>query len=282
MKTLISITAFVAMFCGSITAQTPSHKSSAPQGAKNDTILISSVRDGNYQVRRYVLRSQEGQSDYAVRYTINLATLQKNLDNNAKELSSLNEFMDKALKDTLTGISSIDVIGYASPDGPYSLNEKLSLKRAQDFKIYLEKNYNLSRYKVNIKGVAEDWETCRKMVVQDNVPNKQTVLNIIDSNKKPDTKEADLKLLPESWDYMKKNILPQLRRVDVAINYSHSNVIEERILIEKPKPKPTPKAVAVAKKADCCDCGEGIMSDVDQELGVAEEFEVEVIEVEIF
>ncbi len=218
------------------TAQT---KSAVPAPAA-DTVLLSETADGDYMVRRFLVKSRND-TDYSVRYRINLATLNAALSGNSKELDELNAFVGDLTKDTLKQVSAVTITGYSSPDGPVKFNEALAARRANDFKAYLDRKYDFSKkYKVTVNSVAEDWEMCRTLVAQSSMPDKQAVLGILDGRQSPDQKELALKKMTAAWDYMKENILPPLRRVELTIDYKVNSIVEQRTLIPKPKPTPQP------------------------------------------
>lgn len=205
-----------------------------------DTVLLSETTDGDYIVRRFLVKSRND-TDYSVRYRINLATLNAALSGNPKELDELNAFVGDLTKDTLKQVGAVTITGYSSPDGPVKFNEALAARRANDFKTYVDKKYGFSKkYKVTVNSVAEDWEMCRTLVAQSSVPDKQAVLGILDSRQSPDQKELALKKMTAAWDYMKEHILPPLRRVELTIDYKVNSIVEQRTLIPKPKPAPQP------------------------------------------
>ncbi len=206
-----------------------------------DTVMLSEATDGDYLVRRFIVK-RPGDTGYSVRYQINLAKLSSTLDGNSRELGDLDNFVGNLMKDTLMKVKSVEITGYSSPDGPLKFNETLARNRAQDFKNYVDKKYGFSKkYDVKVNAVAEDWEMCRALVAQSSVPDKQSVLNIIDGKQSSDAKELALKKMPSAWEYMKKNILPPLRRVELTINYGEGSVVEQRTMIPRPKPAPQPE-----------------------------------------
>lgn len=160
--------------------------------------------DGDYIVRRFIVKSR-GDADYSIRYQINLATLNAALNGNPQELDGLNAFVDNLVKDTLRQVCAVTITGYSSPDGPLKFNEALAAKRAGDFKAYVDRKYDFSKkYKVTVNSVAEDWETCRALVAQSSMPDRQSVLNVIDGKQSSDQKELALKKMPAAWSYLKR------------------------------------------------------------------------------
>ena len=107
-----------------------------------DTVMLSETTDGDYLVRRFIVK-RPGDTDYSVRYQINLAKLSSTLDGNSRELGDLDDFVGNLMKDTLMRVKSVEITGYSSPDGPLKFNETLARNRAQDFKNYVDRKYGL-------------------------------------------------------------------------------------------------------------------------------------------
>lgn len=273
--------------------------SAQPQAPANDTVILATYQEDEYLVRRYIVRRPDDRvSDYSVRYNINMATLQKNLDDNGDALTALGGFIDRMISDANAEVSAVTITGYASPDGPYALNERLSESRARDFLKYVNAEYDLSsRYRVTAKGVAEDWESCRALVQSSReMPDKEAVLKIIDSSADPDLKERQIKKMTSAWNYMKKYVLPPLRRVEIVIDYGVGSIVEERILIQ-PVAETEVVEEAVVPRRCCgvcgsygctcggrCDCnGTGIVIEVDDALQrMVEGAAVDMIDTELF
>lgn len=249
MKTIVTTFALSLALCAAAgaTAQTGS---AAPAPAA-DSVLLSETTDGDYIVRRYMVKNS-GDADYTVRYQINLATLNARLNGNTKELDELNTFIGNLVSDTLMHVRSASITGYASPDGPEAFNKALAARRARDFKAYVDRKYDFSkRFDVDVHSVAEDWQACRPLVEQSQMPDRQAVLRVIDGSQSHADKQQALEKLPAAWEYMKKNILPPLRRVELAIAYGEGNVVEQRTLA------PTEVEVVEVEETtveECCPC----------------------------
>lgn len=243
------------------TAQT----GSAVSAPAADTVLLSQTIDGEYIVRR-VLVVDLDDADYSVRYQINLAKLNAMLNGNSRELDELDTFIDNLTTDSLKQVESVTITGYASPDGPLAFNKALAAKRAADFKNYVDKKYDLSkRYDVTVNSVAENWEAAREPVAQSSLSDRQSVLKVIEGSQSAGQKEQALKKMPAAWNYLKKNILPPLRRVEMRIDYAAGNVVEQRLLIVCPQPVPEPQP---APEPCCCvveDVVNGIIVEMPEE-----------------
>lgn len=302
MKTFTTILTFACTVASATMTSAHNGSEHANQQPQYDTVVLATYQEDDYLVKRYVVNVPNNRmSDYSVRYSINTARLQPDLDDNSGALTALSHFIEQTMADTAARISSIEITGYASPDGPYALNERLSMQRAQDFKQYVDKRYNLSsRYQVTTRGVAEDWENCYAMVKMSNdVPHKTAVMAILDSTLSNNAKELQLKKMGDVWNYMRTDILPPLRRVDIVINYAQGTIVEERTLIEPVFEEQVVEEVVVPRRcSECgktgCTCGanctcngNGLIIEVDDALlqmvegVVADQIDAELIEIGI-
>lgn len=219
-------------------------------------MLLSQTRNGDYIVSKYLIKhDRQDNSDFAVRYRINLATLSTTLDDNNKELAELKAFMDSLDNDSMIHVNSVEITGYASPDGVEASNQKLAYARAQTLRDYLDSKYNLSKdYTVKMQGVVENWSSCEKALGKSSVDGRDKALNIIRGNGTQLEKQRSLKAMPAVWNYLKANVLPKLRYADVEFGYNRDRIVEVRKPVSRPKPAEQP---AVAQNRCCC-CGEVI------------------------
>lgn len=213
-----------------------SSQSSSP--TSNSRVIWQGTQ-GDYKVTQYlVMESNAEDNEFSVRYKINLTKLISSYDKNGQELQGLDSFIQGFMKDSLKQISRIEIAGYASPDGPQSLNEKLALKRAEDFKSYLAKEYNMSKYPCDLKSEALGWDATKGSLMNSSLSNKEKAIEIIDSGASDATIENRLKGMPSVWSYMLSNTLPPMRCVELNIYYSSWKVVETRDLIKPCTPRP--------------------------------------------
>jgi hypothetical protein len=141
--------------------------------------------------------------------------------NNRSELQSVDDALSRLKNNPKSEITGLTVTGYASPDGRYTENEKLAHDRAISFVRHIQSRYNIPIQFSNVKSVAEDWETFRKMVADSNLANKNEILSIIDGTAAFDAKESQLRRLDggNTWKALSDTILPRLRRVDYRVDY---------------------------------------------------------------
>lgn len=171
--------------------------------------------------------------DFPVGQSIILADFR----NNPAELAKINEDIHKVKNNSDLQLVGMKITGYASPEGSYAGNEKLSIRRTEALKKYLENIFNFSENLLTTNSVAEDWVGFRDALVKSDVTYKDEILAIIDSRDAYDKKEQRLKTLAGGVPYQKvlKDIFPSLRRVEYQVNYTvrDYNVEESKLIYGK-------------------------------------------------
>lgn len=120
-------------------------------------------------------------------------------------------------------IEELNIQSYASPDGAFSLNEKLAEKREQNTRDYLTdwmKKDNISFNDLTAQFTAEDWEGFQKLVAASNIQDKDLILSVLTMYKDPEQREREIRNLANVFDQLADQILPQLRysRIAASIN----------------------------------------------------------------
>lgn len=140
---------------------------------------------------------------------------------NIIELGKIIATIDSVRTDADVTIDRIVLKGFASPESPYSNNERLAKGRVAALKNYVCKREHINPDIITTTYEPENWEGLRAFVVASSISNKQAILDIIDSDREPDNKEAFLKKsYPEEYRYLLKECYPALRKTDYAIEYT--------------------------------------------------------------
>lgn len=142
---------------------------------------------------------------------------------NRKELAKIGELISEINKDPNAKITGLEIVGYASPDGPYTINDRLSRERAQALSEHINIYYrlNLSPAHIQITNVAEDWEGLAKMIEESHLSQREEILNIIRTVPSFDERERALMRLGGGNVYrtLKETYFPSLRRTEYKILY---------------------------------------------------------------
>ena len=167
-----------------------------------------------------------------IKFLIQQANLRKSeLKNN-----SVKEFvrMLKQINDDREGLNleNVEVSAYASPDGGFSINDKLANQRQKVSEQYV--NQELKKIKMNAnvdaKYTAQDWEGFQELVKASNIQDKDIILRVLAMYKDPQEREQQIKNISSAFRELADGILPQLRRSRLIINYETIGRSDEQIL----------------------------------------------------
>lgn len=161
--------------------------------------------------------------------------------NNAAELDKINSTIRSVTSDKNITPKGIMLKGYASPEGSYASNDRLSDNRVKALRDYIRSKNDFPQSFFTLENEPEDWAGFKAQVVADSeVPARDEVLGIIDSDLQPDQKEAKLRALKggSAFSYVLKNIFPSLRRSEYRIDYTvREFTVEEGREIIKTRPQ---------------------------------------------
>jgi tetratricopeptide (TPR) repeat protein len=139
-------------------------------------------------------------------------------------------------------IDNIEIIGWASPEGPLSYNKNLSNKRAKMTEEFLkkrletlsaQKNSHVSYKNVNdvkfiTQGKGADWDGLMKAIESSSIKEKQIILNTL-KKQSPEERVAQLNKYIKQYPEFEKSILPSLRRTIVKVNTIEPAMTDEQI-----------------------------------------------------
>ena len=149
------------------------------------------------------------------------------------EMNALNEQM-AAIKadDKNLALTNVEVTAYASPDGELGLNEKLAGNRESNAAAYAKKQLKKAKLEGNIdtKYTAEDWEGFKTLVEKSNIQDKEVILRVLSMYNDPERREAEIKNLSSVYGTLADEILPQLRRARLTLNYEIIGRSDDEIL----------------------------------------------------
>ena len=167
-----------------------------------------------------------------IKFLIQQATLRKSeLKNN-----SVQEFVKMLQKINADreglNLDHVEVSAYASPDGGFSINDRLANQRRKVSEQYV--NQELKKIKmaahVDAKYTAQDWDGFQELVKASNIQDKDVILRVLSMYKDPEEREQQIKNISSAFRELADGILPQLRRSRLTINYETIGRSDEQII----------------------------------------------------
>ena len=128
-------------------------------------------------------------------------------------------------------ITNIEISAYASPDGALDLNKGLAEKRQDATAKVVNKNLKKDKMEANVdtKYTAEDWEGFQELVSKSNIQDKELILRVLSMYKEPEQREQEIKNISSVYSDLADEILPQLRRSRLTLNYEIIGKSDEEI-----------------------------------------------------
>ena len=129
-------------------------------------------------------------------------------------------------------MKNIDISAFASPDGGFELNDKLADKRKDYTVSYLNKELKKAEIETNVDAgyTAQDWEGFRELVAASNIQDKEQILNVLSMYDDPEQREAAIKNISSVYKTLADEILPELRRARLTLNYELIGRSDEEIM----------------------------------------------------
>jgi tetratricopeptide (TPR) repeat protein/outer membrane protein OmpA-like peptidoglycan-associated protein len=156
-----------------------------------------------------------------------------------EKIAGLSNFLNKGYT-----IKDIDINGWASPEGEESFNEGLSENRTQAGMKYMTdlfKKMNKDKkstikisdpekmIKFNTKAHGEDWTGFMAAIDASNIPDKKIIANVVNSQNDLSKREQEIRNMTIVYKEIEEEILPPLRRVEIAVNCFKPRRTDEQI-----------------------------------------------------
>ena len=185
---------------------------------KNDALPI--VSENQFK------RSEVLTSESEIVFQINNASVRSN-ELSKQSMKDMKSFAKNTEKDTTLTLKGVEIVGYASPDGPEDNNENLAKNRQAAAEKAL---------KGSVKGTfssnytAEDWDGFRQLMESSSIQDKDAILNVLSQYSDPVVREAEIKKMGVVYQEIADKILPQLRRSKIVVSAEKVGKSDEVLL----------------------------------------------------
>lgn len=190
------------------------------------------------KAERMKIRRKEGSA--LIDFKVNQTVILPDFGRNPGELAKIRQSIDEVRDDADTKILSVDIHGYASPEGSYANNERLAKGRTEALAGYVRTLYSFPAGMITTASTAEDWEGVRRFLLDNPAfENRDAILAIVDSDIDPDSKNDRIKAeYPVAYRYMLENVYPPLRHSDYRIEYEVRSYTDPKEIAEVFRTRP--------------------------------------------
>lgn len=168
------------------------------------------------------VRAESGQA--FILFRASHTDIDENYSQNRTELQKILSTISRVKENGDLTIQGISLKGNASPEGSYDMNEKLAKGRMQAINRYLKARGAIDNLNISTSYEAENWDGLRTFIEKSDLPDRQALLELIDSPKyaaDPDVREWALKTnFPAAYRTLLRECYPSLRRTDYSVSYT--------------------------------------------------------------
>ena len=157
--------------------------------------------------------SEETQS-IDIFFPVNKSTINASFMDNTAQIDKLNNHLKQG------GIKSIHLMGYASPEGPYTFNENLAAKRAAAVKKHLDDSSISKDINITTDSSPANWCEVKRLLSESCIENYLKIIDIIDDNTiaLADKNKTIKAKYPVAYDFMLRTWYPKLRKTEISFD----------------------------------------------------------------
>jgi tetratricopeptide (TPR) repeat protein len=202
-----------------------------------DGVIATSTLTENHvkpimMLDKYVRITPENQMA-DIKYLINQSDI-RSTELTKEEVKLLKDYIKQVSADQNRKFKSLEVSSYASPDGKYDLNEKLSVKRGTTADKFIKKEFEKVEAAkaegfINSKTTAEDWDGFKTELEKSSVQDKDLILRVLSMYSDPDVREKEIKNMSAAFEVLKTDILPKLRRSKFMVSVDKVGRSDEEV-----------------------------------------------------
>jgi tetratricopeptide (TPR) repeat protein len=153
----------------------------------------------------------------------------------AEDIALLKEYIKAVNADPDREFKKTQIQSYASPDGKFELNEKLSDKRGTTADKFIKKEFGKVEAAKDpaffeAAAVPEDWDGFKTEVENSAIQDKELILRVLSMYSDPEVREKEIKNMASTFEALKTDILPKLRRSKMIVNVDKIGRTDEQIL----------------------------------------------------
>jgi tetratricopeptide (TPR) repeat protein len=177
-----------------------------------------------------------------INYVINQANIRSS-ELKGEDVKLLKEYIATVSTDPNKQMKGAVVSSYASPDGKFDMNEKLSEKRGTSADKFIKKEFDkIEAAKAegffNSLTTAEDWDGFKTEVENSTIQDKDLILRVLSMYSDPEVREKEIRNMSSAFEALKTDVLPKLRRSKMMVNVDNLGRSDEQILAQaKSDPK---------------------------------------------
>jgi len=219
-------------------------------GKKEEEIITEKIADGTIitplliDLDDHVIASKECNfkrvNSYTKTATINFSKGKYNVASKETRDTDIKEMFDFITASMEEGsrveVKSVEISSFASPEGEIDLNANLAQDRGNSaMKFIMSKAKRMkfdpakeeAFYTITPKG--EDWDGFKTEVSKTAHEDKELILRVLQMTSDLNKREQEIRNMAKTYRFLEKEVLPQLRRATITVNYDQVGYSDEEL-----------------------------------------------------
>ena len=171
-----------------------------------------------------------------IHYVINRSDI-RSTELKAEDITLMKEYISQVSTNPDRQLKGAVISSYASPDGKFEFNEKLSGNRGTSAdKLFKKEFAKIEAAKADgffsSLTTPEDWDGFKTEVENSTIQDKELILRVLSMYPDPEVREKEIKNMSSAYEALKTDILPKLRRSKMMVNVDKIGRTDEQILAQ--------------------------------------------------
>jgi Flp pilus assembly protein TadD len=170
-----------------------------------------------------------------INYEKNKSNVRPNETKDA-DVKAFEAFVAAATKNDRITLKGVNIMSYASPEGEMDLNTNLANDRAASAKGAMAGTFTKNKVEaaksetfVTLSPKGEDWDGFKAEVEKSTHADKDLILRVLQMTSDLNKREQEIRNMAKTYEFLEKEILPQLRRSVVSLSYDLSGKTDEEL-----------------------------------------------------
>jgi tetratricopeptide (TPR) repeat protein len=171
-----------------------------------------------------------------INYLVNSANVRSS-ELRDEDMKALKDWINENADHPMFAFKGGEVVAYASPEGELSLNENLAEDRAKSgaaavrniLKRAGEKEASGNEF-FQLSPKGEDWDGFKRAMQASDIKDKDLILRVLEMYEDKAKREEEIRNLAETFEVLKDEILPGLRRSMITVNGEMTSFSDEKIM----------------------------------------------------